>query len=92
MTLCADTCCPNPCLPCLRRLRAHCCPPAPPPPPLLLLPLSSAASLWMLTTYLDDNLRISRDDEGRVFVMLKVRSGSGRGMWCFASQRAGGRV
>eukprot|EP00198_Chlamydomonas_reinhardtii_P009628 XP_001698965.1 plastid lipid associated protein [Chlamydomonas reinhardtii] len=33
--------------------------------------MSSAASLWMLTTYLDDNLRISRDDEGRVFVMLK---------------------
>ncbi|GFR42709.1 hypothetical protein Agub_g3632 [Astrephomene gubernaculifera] len=33
--------------------------------------VSDAASLWMLTTYLDDTLRISRDDEGRVFVMLK---------------------
>lgn len=28
-------------------------------------------ALWMLTTYLDESLRISRDDSGRVFVMLK---------------------
>ncbi|KXZ43989.1 hypothetical protein GPECTOR_76g812 [Gonium pectorale] len=33
--------------------------------------VSDAASVWMLTTYLDDNLRVSRDDEGRVFIMLK---------------------
>ncbi|KXZ51877.1 hypothetical protein GPECTOR_11g312 [Gonium pectorale] len=33
--------------------------------------VSDAASVWMLTTYLDDNLRISRDDDGRVFIMLK---------------------
>ncbi|KAG2493005.1 hypothetical protein HYH03_008669 [Edaphochlamys debaryana] len=33
--------------------------------------VTEATSLWMLTTYLDDTLRISRDDEGRVFVMLK---------------------
>eukprot|EP00198_Chlamydomonas_reinhardtii_P009631 XP_001698968.1 plastid lipid associated protein [Chlamydomonas reinhardtii] len=43
----------------------------PMPPGISPGALSSAASLWMLTTYLDDNLRISRDDEGRVFVMLK---------------------
>ncbi len=29
------------------------------------------ASMWLLTTYLDDTLRISRDDNGRCFVMLK---------------------
>lgn len=28
----------------------------------------------MLTTYLDDTLRISRDDTGHVFVMLKDTS------------------
>jgi hypothetical protein len=28
-------------------------------------------SMWMLTTYLDDTLRVSRDDSGRVFVLLK---------------------
>ena len=33
--------------------------------------MNEAASLWMLTTYLDDTLRISRDDSGCVFVMLK---------------------
>eukprot|EP00798_Chlamydomonas_sp_ICE-L_P031975 gene31975-33901_t len=32
---------------------------------------NAMTSLWMLTTYLDDTLRISRDDSGRVFVMLK---------------------
>jgi hypothetical protein len=29
------------------------------------------AALWLLTTYLDDTLRISRDANGRVFVMVK---------------------
>jgi hypothetical protein len=29
------------------------------------------AALWLLTTYLDDTLRISRDGNGRVFVMVK---------------------
>ncbi|GFH08647.1 plastid lipid associated protein [Haematococcus lacustris] len=33
--------------------------------------VGDATSLWMLTTYLDDSLRISRDDNGAVFVMLK---------------------
>ncbi|KAL6762802.1 hypothetical protein V8C86DRAFT_2511085 [Haematococcus lacustris] len=33
--------------------------------------VGEATSLWMLTTYLDDSLRISRDDNGAVFVMLK---------------------
>ena len=32
---------------------------------------SDLNSMWMLTTYLDDTLRISRDDSGRVFVMLR---------------------
>ncbi len=31
-------------------------------------------SLWMLTTYLDDTLRISRDNEGHAFVLLNVRA------------------
>ncbi|GIL93784.1 hypothetical protein Vretimale_70, partial [Volvox reticuliferus] len=43
----------------------------PVPPGLTRGSVVSATSLWMLTTYLDDTLRISRDDEGRVFVMLK---------------------
>lgn len=47
------------------------------PPGLTRGSVASATSLWMLTTYLDDTLRVSRDDEGRVFVMLKV----GAGMW-----------
>lgn len=28
-------------------------------------------SMWMLTTYLDDTMRISRDDSGKLFVLLK---------------------
>lgn len=32
---------------------------------------SEMTSLWMLTTYLDDTLRISRDDSGTLFIMLK---------------------
>uniref|UniRef100_A0A7S0R2S3 LysM domain-containing protein n=1 Tax=Chlamydomonas leiostraca TaxID=1034604 RepID=A0A7S0R2S3_9CHLO len=39
--------------------------------PEFALEVSEAASLWMLTTYLDETVRISRDDSGRVFVMLK---------------------
>lgn len=33
--------------------------------------IGERASMWLLTTYLDDSLRISRDDGGRVFVLLK---------------------
>ncbi|GIL78999.1 hypothetical protein Vretifemale_8406, partial [Volvox reticuliferus] len=43
----------------------------PVPPGMSRGAVQDVASLWMLTTYLDDTLRISRDDEGRVFVMLK---------------------
>ncbi|GIL63818.1 hypothetical protein Vafri_17794 [Volvox africanus] len=43
----------------------------PVPPGISRGALRDVTSLWMLTTYLDDTLRISRDDEGRVFVMLK---------------------
>lgn len=32
---------------------------------------SDLTSLYMMTTYLDGSLRISRDDTGRVFIMLK---------------------
>lgn len=35
---------------------------------------SSNASTWLLNTYLDDDLRISRGDGGSVFVMVKVPS------------------
>lgn len=33
--------------------------------------MGERASMWLLTTYMDDSLRVSRDDTGRVFVMLK---------------------
>lgn len=33
--------------------------------------LADRAAMWMLTTYMDDSLRVSRDDAGRVFVMVK---------------------
>ncbi len=39
--------------------------------PEFQLPAHEINSLWMLTTYLDDTLRISRDDNGGVFVMLR---------------------
>jgi hypothetical protein len=39
--------------------------------PEVNLPAHDANELWMLTTYLDDTLRVSRDDKGGVFVMLK---------------------
>ena len=39
--------------------------------PELELPAVEANALWMMTTYLDDTLRISRDDAGATFVMLK---------------------
>ena len=35
------------------------------------LPAVEANAMWMLTTYLDDTLRVSRDDQGATFVMLK---------------------
>jgi len=33
--------------------------------------VSELASSWMLTTYLDETVRISRDESGRLFVMMK---------------------
>jgi hypothetical protein len=39
--------------------------------PEFQLPANEFNSLWMLTTYLDDTLRVSRDDNGGVFVMLR---------------------
>jgi hypothetical protein len=35
------------------------------------LPAVEAKALWMLTTYLDGTLRISRDDAGATYIMLK---------------------
>jgi hypothetical protein len=32
---------------------------------------AEASSLWLLNTYLDEGLRVSRDANGRVFVMIK---------------------
>jgi len=32
---------------------------------------ADATSVWMLTTYLDDTLRVTRDDGGKVYVLLK---------------------
>lgn len=39
--------------------------------PAIGMGAAEAASLWMLTTYLDDSLRVSRDDAGKVFVLIK---------------------
>lgn len=39
--------------------------------PELDLPAVEGNALWMLTTYLDDTIRISRDDAGSMFVMLR---------------------
>lgn len=39
--------------------------------PELALPAVEGNALWMLTTYLDDTIRISRDDAGSMFVMLR---------------------
>ena len=39
--------------------------------PELDLPALEAGELYMLTTYLDGSLRISRDDSGGMFIMLK---------------------
>lgn len=33
--------------------------------------MSEFATSWMLTTYLDETLRISRDEQGRIFIMMK---------------------
>ena len=45
------------------------------PPNLTKYTLNAQASelgaAWMLSTYLDETLRISRDDAGRVFVLMK---------------------
>lgn len=37
---------------------------------------SEQLSMWMTTTYLDGGLRVSRDDAGKVYVMLKDTSGT----------------
>jgi hypothetical protein len=37
---------------------------------------SEQLSMWMTTTYLDGGLRVSRDDAGKVYVMLKDSSGT----------------
>ncbi|KAK8612436.1 hypothetical protein V6N13_092552 [Hibiscus sabdariffa] len=43
--------------------------------PPLKIPLSNSnAESWLLTTYLDEDLRISREDAGRVFVLIKQGS------------------
>jgi hypothetical protein len=39
--------------------------------PEFKVPIKEPNSMWMMTTYLDDTLRISRDDEGATFIMLK---------------------
>ena len=39
--------------------------------PAFGLPAGEAGALFMVTTYLDETLRISRDDAGAMFVMVK---------------------
>ncbi|CAM8893576.1 unnamed protein product [Rhodiola kirilowii] len=43
-------------------------------PPLKIPISSSNAESWLLTTYLDEDLRISRGDAGSIFVLLKEGS------------------
>ena len=43
----------------------------PPLPPLICLQTGDSLSLVMMSTYLDSSMRISRDDNGQVFVMTK---------------------
>ena len=43
-------------------------------PPLKIPISNSNAQSWLLTTYLDDELRISRGDAGSVFVLIKEGS------------------
>jgi PAP_fibrillin len=44
--------------------------------PDLKLPIKSPrATTWLLTTYLDETLRISRGDAGSIFVLTKESSG-----------------
>ncbi|XP_022892275.1 light-induced protein, chloroplastic-like, partial [Olea europaea var. sylvestris] len=43
-------------------------------PPLKFPISSSKAESWLLTTYLDDDLRISRGDRGSIFVLIKEGS------------------
>lgn len=40
-------------------------------PPLKIPISNSNAQSWLLTTYLDEELRISRGDAGSVFVLIK---------------------
>ncbi|RRT36570.1 hypothetical protein B296_00022031 [Ensete ventricosum] len=40
--------------------------------PPLKIPINNALPSWLLTTYLDEELRISRDDAGSVFVLTKA--------------------
>jgi hypothetical protein len=37
-------------------------------------PTSGSSSTWLLNTYLDDDLRITRGDQGSVFVMMKDKA------------------
>jgi hypothetical protein len=43
-------------------------------PPLKIPISNSNAQSWLLTTYLDEDLRISRSDGGSVFVLIKEGS------------------
>ena len=43
-------------------------------PPLKLSLSNSNAESWLLTTYLDEDLRISRGDAGSIFVLIKEGS------------------
>ncbi|KAL4458619.1 hypothetical protein ABPG75_013484 [Micractinium tetrahymenae] len=51
--------------------------------PDLRIPLSSTptASSWLLNTYLDDSLRITRGDGGSVFVLVRDGSSDGSDAW-----------
>lgn len=51
--------------------------------PDLRIPLSSTptASSWLLNTYLDDSLRITRGDGGSVFVLVREGSSDGSDAW-----------
>jgi PAP_fibrillin len=58
--------------------------------PDLDIPIASrSAETWLLTTYLDDTLRISRGDAGSIFVLQKAASAPGGASY---SRSAGGLV
>lgn len=43
-------------------------------PPLKIPITGTSAQSWLLTTYLDEELRISRGDGGSIFVLIKAGS------------------